>query len=316
MYAPVDYLAFLPMREPGGHRVVAIVDGEDGEVLEAIATFSDPVSAIALADALTGAVLRQDTAKRRIDAVVQRASTDVRATVDAILTASGNGRAGTRTILAAALRRPVMAGFNHFPTRGCPPSCEVCAALCLNECHECGTCGEGRCATCTTPVITPRTAKVMHHCATLLADEVFDEADTRRLAHEVSQSAALPPVARAQGPAFYRRMARAYDDIASDLVTGRRPQPSCIAENIALTTTVDMASEVCDEFINDGLIAMDDVATSAHDFTWGTLRDVLVQDEDHEVYLYSADPAPPGSLDHWFDEVVERSRDPARGFRR
>lgn len=66
-----------------------------------------------------------------------RASTDVRATVDAILAAAG--RAGTRTILAAALRRPVLAGFNHFPTRDCPPSCDACAALCLNECQECGT---------------------------------------------------------------------------------------------------------------------------------------------------------------------------------
>jgi hypothetical protein len=166
------------------------------------------------------------------------------------------------------------------------------------------------------PTITPRTAKVLHHCATLLADEVFDEADTRRRPHRLSDSAALPPIARAQLPTFYRQMARAYDDLAADLAAGRLPQPSCIAEEIALNIVIDMASEVCEQFISDGLIAMNDVAASAYDFAWDRLQAVLVHGTIIGSRPWAGEPAPPGSLDHWFEECYGNSRDPERGFRR
>jgi len=71
-----------------------------------------------------------------------------------------------------------------------------------------------------------------------------------------------------------------------------------------------------DDLIDDGMIKLDRLPSSAHDFAWDHLQDVLFQDKDYEGYLYAANAAGVGELDHWFEEFNNIApRDPDRGCR-
>ncbi|MYT23345.1 hypothetical protein GTW69_24180, partial [Streptomyces sp. SID7760] len=94
--------------------------------------------------------------------------------------------------------------------------------------------------------LTPRTAELLHTALVVLADQAYD--DVRYLgdrflpgfspaASEVFDR--LPPFTWTAGHRWRRRMARAFDDLADDLVRGRAPTPACSAEEMALQLAVE-----------------------------------------------------------------------------
>src|SRR6266540_3732168 len=110
MDATARYLAFLPMHTPSKHRVLAVVDRGDGEVVEAVATFPDPAAAVALAEGLTGVLLRQVDADARIAAALTDAPDSVRSAVTTLVANLASGGADDEPDLsrvAVALRRPL-----------------------------------------------------------------------------------------------------------------------------------------------------------------------------------------------------------------
>jgi hypothetical protein len=81
-----------------------------------------------------------------------------------------------------------------------------------------------------------------------------------------------------------------------------------------LHTAAEACRDMGGDLIDDGMIKLDGLPSSPHDFAWDRLQDVLFQDKDYEGYLYAADAA--GELDHWFEEFNNAPGDPRRGFRR
>ncbi len=320
MNATAHYLAFLPMHTPSKHRVLAVVDRGEGEVVEAVATFADQAAADALADGLTGALLRQVDAHAHITAALQGAPDSVRSSVTSLLTnLAGSDDEPQLSPVAVALRRPVAAGFDRFPTHGCPPHCPVCTTGCRTGCTDCAACADDDCDICgLPPAVTPRTAAVLHHVAGLLADEVYDDAERGQFPGQAAAAdMLLPEVVRGQHQHVFRRMARAFDDLAADLTAGRLPLPACMAEEIALDILIEHARDMGDDLIDDRAIKLDGLPSTAHDYAWDHLQDVLFQDKDYEGYLYSAAAAGSGDLDHWFEEFNNITpRDPHRGYRR
>jgi len=316
------YLAFLPKHTPSKHRVLALVDRGDGEVVEAVATFPDPAAAVTLADGLTGALLRQVDAQTRVTAGLDGAPDSVRGAVTTLLADLAGGGADDEPQLsriAVALRRAFGAGFDRFPTHGCPTDCPVCTTGCRTGCADCPACRDDECDICDLPpTVTPRTAAVLHHIAGLLADEVYDDAERGQFPGQAApEDMVLPEVVRGQHQHVFRRMARAFDDLAGDLAAGRLPLPACMAEEIALDILIEQARDTGGDLIDDGMIKLGRLPSSAHDFAWDHLQDVLFQDKDYEGYLYATDTAGVGELDHWFEEFNNIApRDPHRGFRR
>jgi len=234
MDATARYLAFLPMHTPSKHRVLAVVDRGDGEVVEAVATFPDPAAAVALAEGLTGVLLRQVDADARIAAALTDAPDSVRSAVTTLVANLASGGADDEPDLsrvAVALRRPLLAGFDRFPTHGCPPDCAVCTTACQTSCADCSACKDDDCDICDLPpAVTPRTAAVLHHVAGLVADEVYDDAERGQFpGRAAAADMVLPEAVRGQHQYVFRRMARAFDDLADDLVVGRLPLPACMA---------------------------------------------------------------------------------------
>ncbi len=316
------YLAFLPMHVPSRHRVFAVLDRGDGEVVEAVATLPDQAAAVALADGLTGVLLRQVDAHNRIAAALHGAPDSVRGAVATLVAALAGGGVDDEAELsrvAVALRRPVVAGFDRFPTHGCPPDCSVCTTGCRTGCVDCPACRDDDCDVCgVAPAVTPRTAAVLHHVAGLIADEVYDDAERGQYPGQAAAAdMVLPEVVRGQHQHFFRRMARAFDDLAGDLAAGRLPLPACMAEEIALDILIEQARDTAGDLAADGMTTLDGLPATAHDFAWDRLQDVLFQDKDYEGYLYGAAAAGDGELDHWFEEFNNiTARDPHRGFRR
>src|SRR6266540_397758 len=276
------YLAFLPMHTPSKHRVLALVDRGDGEVVEAVATFPDPAAAVTLADGLTGALLRQVDAQTRVTAGLDGAPDSVRGAVTTLLADLAGGGADDEPQLsriAVALRRAFGAGFDRFPTHGCPTDCPVCTTGCRTGCADCPACRDDECDICDLPpTVTPRTAAVLHHIAGLLADEVYDDAERGQFPGQAApEDMVLPEVVRGQHQHVFRRMARAFDDLAGDLAAGRLPLPACMAEEIALDILIEQARDTGGDLIDDGMIKLGRLPSSAHDFAWDHLQDVLFQ---------------------------------------
>ncbi|MFI5642165.1 hypothetical protein ACIA8H_32795 [Streptomyces goshikiensis] len=157
--------------------------------------------------------------------------------------------------------------------------------------------------------LTPRTADLLHTALVVLADQAYDDAqhlgdrslfDAGPAAAEVFDR--LSPLTWTAGHRWRRRMARAFDDLADDLVRGQIPTPACTAEKTALR------------------LALEDVP--------GHLEDLCEEDDHHALprheddYDYSLlnwftaerDARRPAA---WFTPYDDCSgRDPRRGFRR
>ncbi len=182
---------------------------------------------------------------------------------------------------------------------------------------------------------SPRTAAVLYHTVSLLADDAYDDVEQ----HGGDPVAAdggwnlfdrLPRICWRQDLLWRRQAARAFDDLTGDLCEGRWPLPRCNAEELALHLAIADAPE---------LLAMPEVAGPAlsnlpehgDDYDWDMCSQVLFQDHD---ILMVADAAMDGIEDpasaanrqcgigdlrpsNWFRPFGNvEPRDPHRGFRR
>ncbi|MFB6577373.1 hypothetical protein ACFCYC_07990 [Streptomyces sp. NPDC056402] len=124
-------------------------------------------------------------------------------------------------------------------------------------------------------------------------------------------------------------MARAFDDLAGDLVKGNRPNPNCTAEEMALHLAIDDAPT----YLEDRPAEDDHNTLPEHedDYGWDSCSDLMFQDHDvlmlfHSKYTGIEDPDHPANPflgvgdpreAAWFDPFDNRGiRTPRRGLRR
>ena len=199
--------------------------------------------------------------------------------------------------------------------------------------RPCTACEGAGCEFCDEPLFTPRTSAALHTAFRCLADDVYDDVDRYGdgpwSADTVAMLDQYPSFTWSCDGPWRRQAARAFDDLADDMVAGIRPQARCPAEEFAVISAVKWCeatiADVPDSFDFTGLPVM------ACDFQWSLLLDVLLEDLDMEYLL---DPAMDGvenptegfnqemrmgdyRPEVWFDiRSGYPPRDPARGFRR
>ncbi|MFJ5984540.1 hypothetical protein [Lentzea sp. NPDC092896] len=143
-------------------------------------------------------------------------------------------------------------------------------------------CGRPSCGRCAGFQVTSRTAAVLWRMAGLLADHAYDDVaeygdDPVTTTVQWSVFDEFPRITWRQNAIWRRQAARSFDDLAEDLAAGRVPQPSCVAEEMALHLMLSCAAE------DGGALLENDFSTlAAHtdDLDWELLREVLFQDND------------------------------------
>ncbi|ONI91291.1 hypothetical protein ALI22I_09505 [Saccharothrix sp. ALI-22-I] len=200
----------------------------------------------------------------------------------------------------------------------------------------CG-CDMPDCDDCASDHVTPRTAAVLWGMAGLLADHAYDDViehgDDPVEPDDPMWSVfdEFPRITWLQDAIWRRRAARAFDDLAADLLAGRWPQPTCPAEEMALHLMLRYGEELAD----DGTSGLDThfahLPVYDNDLQWTLLADVLFKDHD---ILELFDPGRDGIEDPddeqnrsigmgdytppaWFTTFDHMTpRDPRRPFRR
>ncbi|MFJ3975812.1 hypothetical protein [Streptomyces sp. NPDC090021] len=168
--------------------------------------------------------------------------------------------------------------------------------------------------------LTPRTADLLHTALVVLADQAYDDAQylADRLLPDAGPASLevfdrLPPLTRTADHRWRRRMARAFDDLAGDLVDGHWPAPSCTAEEMALHLAVQDVPVHLDDLRED-----DDHHTLPQHRDDYDLSHPLFRNED-VLTLFHTDLTDPAALGRaaWFTPFdSHRARNPRRGFRR
>ena len=198
----------------------------------------------------------------------------------------------------------VAAGWRE---EGSPDDCVVCDEFDL-EC-ECSV------------YMPPRTASLIHAMAETYCDTIHDLAEAIPSAIPLRPHDDLWPIPEAawwQSRDFYRKFARAFEDIARDIENGQEPDPHNMAEEIALHLVLDAAAGIVADEMPELELFTGGMPRSHFDFDFDLLHDVLYQDKDYEVaYLGNGSIAKPGDLEEWFEDFqTPAPRDPERGFRR
>jgi hypothetical protein len=183
--------------------------------------------------------------------------------------------------------------------------------------------------------LTPRTAGVLYHALSVLADDAYDDVeqhgdDPVTDDGEWNLFDRLPRVSWRQDTHWRRQAARAFDDLSADLAHGLRPEPHCNAEELALHLAIADAPEVLKmtELIEPELRGLPE---HMDDYDWEMCSEVLFQ--DHDILMLD-DAAMDGLEDpdsavnrefgigdlrpsNWFRPFDNaEQRDPRRGFRR
>jgi hypothetical protein len=117
---------------------------------------------------------------------------------------------------------------------------------------------------------------------------------------------------------FFRKFARAFEDVARDIENGQEPDPHNMAEEIALHLVLDGAAGIVADETPELELFTGGMPKSRFDFDFDVLHDVLYQDTDYEyAYLRNRSIVKPGDLEKWFEDFqTPASRNPARGFHR
>ncbi|MBO2458114.1 hypothetical protein [Actinomadura violacea] len=315
--------AFVPQHNPSKSRVFALVREKERHSgfagLEAVATISEAARADALSAALNQYMYDRDEAlgfRVRLRAVLADEPESVNAAIQQVL----DRVKASEPVNADSPVRGI-SPFGSFPISACPADgCPACGD-CVDSCRECRACDEYADCDCSVPM-PPRTASLIHAAAEIYCDEVHDRAD------EISSGAPLRPhgelwpiphVASWQSRKFYRRFARAFEDIARDIEGGDLPEPHTMAEEIALHLALDRAAEMVAEEGDEFELFAGGMPESRFDFDFDMLHDSLFEDKDYE-YAYLAGRttvAKPGDLDEWFEDFRSSApRSKYRGFHR
>ncbi|MDG4794977.1 hypothetical protein [Micromonospora sp. WMMD1082] len=269
------YHGFLPQHTASTHRVFTVVDHGGGETVEALATFPTAERADTIADLLNLLTAGHPPAQTRdrLLAALDAEPGPVRTSVTSILDALGSNRHA----LAGHLRRRTAAGIASFSTNGCPADgCGTCTR-CGEGCLECPACDSAECYDCVPPVITPRTARLLHAAAVILSDEI------RMAVKDPIGWEEFPPFVRRLPPEAMDQFRMAFLNLAADLAHGAEPHPRTNAEEVALHLMTDRANVLLElEVFDDDLERLPE---STADYDWEGILDDLFQDNDYAALL-------------------------------
>ncbi|MEV6602404.1 hypothetical protein AB0M36_36975 [Actinoplanes sp. NPDC051346] len=265
------YRGFLPQHTSSTHRVFAVVDHGDGETVQALATFPTAQRANTVTDLLNllAAGYPPEGTRERLVAALDAEPGPVRASVTAILDVLESNPYA----LTLDLRRRETAGFASFLITGCPEGgCGTCTA-CGDDCLDCPACDTDGCGTCIAPVITPRTALLLHAAGDILSDEI------RMAVEDPDGWDAFPPFFSHLSAVAVDGFRSAFLDLAADLAHGVEPHPRTMAEEIALHLMTDRAQVDLELGVFDDELKQ--LPESSADYDWEAILDVLYQDSDY-----------------------------------
>lgn len=114
-------------------------------------------------------------------------------------------------------------------------------------------------------------------CCELLADQAYD--DIEEFGDE-PVNRPLPLITWRQEAGWRRQAARASDDLAGDLASGKWPMPRCAGEEVALHLVLRTAKDTYDEEWASTTHVIKGLLEHKDDFPWMLLSDVLFQDHD------------------------------------
>jgi len=229
---------FLTQRKAKGTVLFSIQEALHGPGLSAIATFDDHDEAQLLAATLNGALLGgvhaeaalRDHAASLLGPLGKAVSDLIREINETHQTASraDAARKGVRSV-TENLEQPNIAMFTLFPTTHCG-GCPACGCVADEDCANCSVCdANGRgCENCGTVEVTPRIAYSLYQKLREYADRVY-----LTVSYGFWEDG-VPDSVETQSDWFLLHCARAYDDLAADLIAGDIPAPRCLAESVAL----------------------------------------------------------------------------------
>lgn len=322
---PVTIRAFVTQHTPSKSRIFALVQNSEHSsgfaTLEAVATVSDPSRADELCAALNQYIYDRDEAQgfaSRFHAMLDGEPESINAAMQQILDRIKRSHTLRRDHLVKAI-----SPFGSFPLSACPPAgCPACGE-CVNSCKDCVACSESdpdlecECGV----YMPPKTASLIHAMAENYCDMIHDLAEDIPSAIPLKPHDDLWPIPEAawrQSGDFYRKFARAFEDIARDIEEGQEPDPHNMAEEIALHLVLDAAAEVVADGSPELELFTGGMPGSRFDFDFDLLHNVLYQDKDYELaYLTNRSIANPGDLEEWFEDFqTPAPRNPERGFHR
>lgn len=315
---------FLTQPKGNGAILFSMRGTPRGPELSKIGTFEDrdesQLLTLTLNAALqggTGALTKVHRCSASLPGPLRRAITDIAGEIKDANGDAPRAQAARRTARAVteSLGQRNAAAFSLFSATDCG-SCPNCGCTVDEDCAKCAVCdssprGRG-CEDCSGVGVTPRTAFVLHRQLKDLADKTYLAAyDPDFWEYSV------PVSAGAQSNWFLLHCARAYDDLAADLLAGGIPEPHCLAESVLFGHAVNSIGgfsieSVCADEVYQTLPA------SRFDYDWEFLANesglLDVSDRAHD--FLEADVAEEDLWDEWFKPYTDvEPRDTTHGFR-
>lgn len=140
---------------------------------------------------------------------------------------------------------------------------------------------------CESSQLSPRTAKALHHCLVLLAQELYDDArklgETPVSATDGTFSSFFPTITWRCGSSWRREMARVCDSLADELEAGHVPMARCPAEEFAIWLAVELAESLVAEIPQ--AFGFGSLPECPEDFAWETVLDRLLRTRNVALLL-------------------------------
>lgn len=317
-----SHLHFLTQPKGNGAILFSMRGTPRGPELSKIGTFDNRDEPQLLAAALNGllqgaagALARVHRCSASLPGPLRKAITDIAEEIEDAHGDVPRARAVCKVTRAVAesLEQPNVALFSTFRTTACG-DCPDCGCTADEDCAQCSVCGRKghHCENCGTVDVTPRAAYVLHR-------ELRDLADKTYLAAHDSDfwEDSVPVSAATQSNWFLLHCARAYDDLAADLLAGSIPVPRCLAESVLLAYAVpSIGGRRAESVSTDD--AYQTLPSSRFDKDWefAVYGSGVLEVEDRAYELLEVDAVEEDLWDEWFKPYpgVE-PRDETRGFR-
>lgn len=314
---PPSHLFFLTQPKGDGAILFSMRGTPRGPELSKIGTFGDRDEAGLLAATLNAAVLGGAGAVAKVHrraaslpGPLSRAITDLTEEIKDARRDAPRARAASRAARAVAenMGQPNVAVFSLFRTTECG-NCVACGCAVDEDCAKCLVCGpDGHgCVDCGSVGVTPRNAFVLHHVLKDLADRTYFTV------RSTFWESSLPDSVETQTDWFLLHCARAYDDLATDLLSGEAPNPRCLAERVALGYALSHTGSSHNEsvYTDETYLAL---PASRFDHDWEFLAEVEVGEAGK---FLDSDVIEEDLWDEWFQPYPSvEPRDQDRGFRR
>ncbi|MGQ4443059.1 hypothetical protein ACN6LI_000492 [Streptomyces violaceoruber] len=316
-----SHLFFLTQPKGNGAILFSMRGTPRGPELSKIGTFDNRDESQLLAAALNAALQEGPGAlagvyrcSASLPGPLRKAIADVAEEIEDAHRDASRAQAARRAARAVTenLGQPNVAVFSLLSTTICG-NCRSCGCIVDEDCSKCLVCGvNGRgCGDCGGVGVTPRTAFVLYRQLRDLADETYFTVQTDLWEYSV------PDCVEAQSDWFLLHCARAYDDLAADLLAGDDPKPRCLAESTLLGYAVNSIGESDIESVYADEVYQT-LPASRFDHDWQFLaiesRVLNVTDRAHD--FLKADMVQDDLWDEWFKPYPDvKRRDRARGFR-